>query len=408
MATDTKVEAGNGAGVTSADLGEALGTDFLEVRCELGEQELEYLERTRRFVRDEVLPVIGGYWERAEFPVDLARRLGELGLVGGGIKGYGCPDMSLTASGLVTMELSRGDGSLGTFLGVQADLAMRSIYAFGSEEQKEHWLPKLASCEAFGAFALTEPEHGSDSIGLETTAVADPDGYCLNGTKRWIGNGTVADVVVVWARDEDGDVGGYLVEQGTPGFDTSVIEGKGSLRAVWQADIRLEDVRVPASAKLPKAKSFKDTGKVLAGTRNQCAFAALGHATAAYDAALTYAKSRHQFGKPIAAFQVVQHKLAGMLADVVGMQLYCLRVAQLSDRGEMTDQIASLAKLNNGRKARQVILEARDMLGGNGILLENHVIRHMTDLEAIFTYEGTDTIQALLVGRKVTGLSAFV
>jgi glutaryl-CoA dehydrogenase len=370
---------------------------------------MDYLRRTRRFVRDEVLAVIGGYWERAEFPFDLARRVGELGLLGAGIEGYGCPPMSLTSAGLIMMELSRGDGSLGTFLGVQADLAMRSISMYGSEEQKQQWLPRLAKAEAFGAFALTEPNHGSDSVRLETSAVADGGDFVINGRKRWIGNGSIADVAVVWARGEDGQVGGYLVEPASaPGYRPTVIEGKGSLRAVWQAEIELDNVRVPASAKLPGAKRFKDTGRVLAGTRNQCAFAALGHAVAGYEAALTYARKRHQFGQPLAAFQVVQHKLAGMLAEIVGMQLYCLRVAQLSDRGDMTDQIASLAKLNNGRKARQVLLEARDMLGGNGILLENHVMRHMADLEGIFTYEGTDTIQALLVGRHITGISAFV
>jgi glutaryl-CoA dehydrogenase len=404
----TDTVAANGGGISPEELSEALGTDFLEIRCDLGDAEMEYLKRTRRFVRDEVLPVISEFWEKAEFPFDLARRLGELGLLGGSIQGYGCPGMSQLASGLVMMELSRGDGSLGTFLGVQSGLAMESIATFGSEEQKERWLPRLASAEAFGAFALTEPEHGSDSVALETSAVADGDEVVLNGRKRWIGNGTIADVIVVWARGEDGKVGGYLVEGGTPGYEATVIEGKGSLRAVWQANIELRDVRVPAASKLPGATSFKDTGKVLAGTRNQVAFSALGHAVAGYDAALTYAKKRQQFGEPLARRQVVQHKLAGMLAEVVGMQLYCLRVAQLADQGQLTDQIASLAKLNNGRKARQVLLEARDMLGGNGILLTNHVMRHMADLEGIYTYEGTDTIQSLLVGRHITGMSAFV
>jgi glutaryl-CoA dehydrogenase len=305
------------------------------------------------------------------------------------------------------MEITRGDGSLATFSGVQAGLAMRSIDYFGSDEQKEKWLPALARVEKFGAFALTEPDHGSDSLLLETTAVRDGDEYVLNGHKRWIGNGTIADVAVVWARGEDNQVGGYLVEKGTPGYNTSLITGKGSVRAVWQADIELTGVRVPASAKLPGANSFKDTGKVLAGTRSQCAFSALGHAVAAYDAALTYAKERRQFGKRLVEFQLVQSRLVHMLQEIVGMQLYCLRIAQLHETGELTDTIASLAKLNNTTKARQIIIDARDLLGGNGILLDNHVMRHMADIEAIHTYEGTETIQTLIVGRKITGVGAF-
>jgi glutaryl-CoA dehydrogenase len=390
------------------ELGLSLETDYVHIRDELGDQERDYLARTRRFVEDEVLPVIGGYWERAEFPFDLARRMGELGLVGDAIKGYGCPEMSAPSSGLIAMELSRGDGSLATFAGVQAGLAMRSIAEHGSEEQKERWLGPLARVEAFGAFALTEPEHGSDSILLETSAREEGGEVVLNGRKRWIGNGTIADVTVVWARGEDGKVGGYLVERGTPGLVARRIEGKASLRAVWQADLELTDVRVPAENRLPGARRFKDVGRVLAGTRNHCAFSALGHAVAAYDAALTYAKERHQFGKPLVAFQLVQDRLVKMLAEVVAMQLYCLRTAQLIERGAMSDTIASLAKMNNTRKARQVILEARDLLGGNGILLEHHVMRHMADMEAIHTYEGTESIQTLLVGRDITGVGAFV
>jgi glutaryl-CoA dehydrogenase len=389
-------------------LDQPLGTDYLHLRDELAPEEINYLERTRAFVQDEVLPVIGGYWERAEFPWELARRLGELELVGDGLEGYGCPPMSATSAGLVTMELSRGDGSLGTFLGVQAGLAMRAIALLGSEEQKERWLPAMARVEKIGAFALTEPEHGSDSIALETSARNEGEEYVIDGRKRWIGNATIADVIVVWARGEDGQVGGYLVEKGTPGFDASVIEGKGSVRAVWQADITLQDVRVPAENRLPSAKTFKDTARVLAATRSSCAFAALGHAVAAYDAALTYARQRRQFGKPLVTFQIVQERLVKMLAEIVSMQLYCLRVGRLIEEGKGSDTIAALAKMNNTRKARQVILDARDLLGGNGILLENHVIRHQMDIEAIYTYEGTETIQTLLVGRDITGVGAFV
>jgi len=328
--------------------------------------------------------------------------------VGDGIEGYGCPPMSTVAAGLVQMELSRGDGSLGTILGVQAGLAMRSIAAFGSEEQKQRWLPRMARMEAFGAFALTEPEHGSDSVALEATAARDGDEYVIDGAKRWIGNGSLADVVVVWARDmSDGQVKGFLVEGGTPGYDARVIEGKGSVRSVWQAHIELRGVRVPLDARLPGANTFKDTGRVLASTRVTCAFAALGHAVGAYDAALTYCRERRQFGKPLVGFQIVQERLVKMLADVTAMQLYCLRVGRLGNQHELKDTIAGLAKMNNTGRARQVIAQARDLLGGNGILLENHVIRHMADIEAIHTFEGTETIQTLIVGRDITGVGAF-
>jgi len=388
-------------------LGHALSTDYFFLREQLSEQQLEVLRRVRLFVDDEVLPVIGGYWERAEMPWPLIRRLAELGIVGEDIQGYGCPGLDPISLGLIHMELNRGDGSLGTLLGVQAGLAMKSIAMLGSEEQKQRWLSPMARLEQFGAFALTEPNHGSDSVALETTAQRVGDSYVLNGAKRWIGAGSIADVVVVWARDEDGKVGGFLVEGGTPGYDAQVIEGKGSLRAIWQAQIELEDVEVPAENRLPGAHSFKDTGRVLAGTRSTCAWAALGHAVAAYETALTYSKRREQFGRPLASFQIVQDRLVKMLAEVTSMQLYCLQIGRLAERGELSDTISGLAKLNNTRKARQVCAEARDMLGGNGILLENHVIRHMADIEAIHTYEGTETMQTLIVGRDITGVGAF-
>src|SRR6266851_3277964 len=368
-------------------IGRSLGTDYFRIADQLSREELRLLRRTRDFVDDEVLPVINGYWERAEFPWALVTKLAELEIVGDGIVGYGCPPMSPIATGLVHMELNRGDGSLGTFLGVQAGLAMQSIAMLGSEEQKNRWLPAMARLEKIGAFALTEP---------------------LNGAKKWIGNGTLADVVVVWARDTaDGRVKGFLVEKGTPGYDARRIDGKGSLRAVWQAEISLSDVRVPENNRLPGAKSFKDTGRVLAGTRNAVAWAALGHATAAYEIAVAYCQQRQQFGKPLSSFQIVQDRLVKMLAEVCSMQLYCLRLGRLIEEGSLTDTIAAIAKMNNTRKARQVIFEARDLLGGNGILLDFHVMRHMADIEAIHTYEGTETIQTLIVGRDITGASAF-
>ena len=274
-------------------IGESLSTDYFLLREEFTPAQLEYLQRTRTFVEQDVLPEINGYWERAEFPWPLIEKMAAAGIVGDGIVGYGCPEIDPMSAGLITMELSRGDGSLATFLGVQAGLAMRSIAMLGSEEQKQRWLPPMARLEKLGAFALTEPDHGSDSIALESTARRDGDSYVLDGHKKWIGNGSIADVVVVWARDTaDGQVKGFLVEKDTPGYRARVIEGKGSLRAVWQAEIELDELRVPAENKLPGAESFRNTAAVLASTRVSCAWAALGHAVAGYDAALTYAQRR--------------------------------------------------------------------------------------------------------------------
>jgi glutaryl-CoA dehydrogenase len=322
--------------------------------------------------------------------------------------------MSPMACGLVTMELHRGDGSLGVFLGVHAGLAMTSIAMCGSEEQKARWLPDMARMTKLGAFALTEPEHGSDSVALETSArPVKGDGeaggsWVLNGRKRWIGLGSVADLVVVWARNtEDGQVNGFVVEKGSPGYQARVIEGKVSLRSVWQAEITLDNVRVPAANRLPGARSFKDTSRILATTRSTCAWGALGHATAAYDAALRYAQQRRQFGEPLASFQIIQQRLVKMLADLTAMQLYCLQIGRLAEAGRLTPTVAGLAKMHNTSKARIIAAEARDLLGGNGILLDYQVMRHMVDLEAIHTFEGTETMQTLIVGRAITGIGAF-
>ena len=393
-----------------AHLGEALATDYFQVREQFTDEQWEHFITTRRFVDEEVLPAINEYWEAAELPWPLMRRLAELGLYGEDIQGYGCPGMSPLARGLVNMELHRGDGSLGTFLGVQSGLAMKSIDLLGSEEQKERWLPAMARLDAIGAFALTEPDHGSDSVALETSARRDGDGWVLDGAKRWIGNGSIADVVVVWARsDEDGQVKGFLVETDTPGLRRRRrSRGKGAVaRDLAGRHPARRRARPRVVAGCPAPNRFKDAGRVLVTTRTTCAWGALGHAVAAYDAALTYSKQRTQFGKPLASFQIVQERLVRMLAEVTSMQLYCMQLARLEEAGRLTDTIAGLAKFNNTRKAREVIAEARDMLGGNGVLLENHVIRHMGDIEVIHTYEGTATMQALIVGRDITGIGAF-
>jgi glutaryl-CoA dehydrogenase len=390
------------------NIGHSLGTDYFRIGDQLTSAERDIWRRVRDFVDHEVLPVINDYWERAEFPSPLVAKLAELRIVGDGIEGYGCPALSPIATGLVHMEINRGDGSLGTFLGVQAGLAMRSIALLGTEAQKRRWLPEMAALSKLGAFALTEPLHGSDSVALETSARRDGDTWVLNGQKKWIGNGSIADVTVVWARDvADGKVKAFLVEKGAPGYVATRMDRKGSLRAVWQAEIELTDVRVPENDRLPGALSFKDAGRVLAATRNTVAWAALGHATAAYDAAAEYCRQREQFGKPLVAFQIVQQRLVRMLAELCGMQLYCLRLGRLIEEGRLSDTIAALAKMHNTGKARQVILEARDLLGGNGILLDFHVMRHLADMEAIHTYEGTETIQTLIVGRDITGVGAF-
>ncbi len=396
-----------------ADVTRSLGTDYYLMEEMLLDEEREVRDKVRDFADREIIPVINDYWEKAEFPFELIPKLAGLDIAGTIIEGYGCPGMSRLAAGMVAVEMSRGDGSINTFLGVHSGLAMGTIAMLGSEKQKERWLPAMARLEKIGAFALTEPKHGSDSVALEASARKQGDGWVLNGEKRWIGNATFADLVIVWARDvEDGQVKGFMIEKGEDGnhpegYSTELITGKMGKRAVWQPDVKLEGVFVPAENKLEGANSFKDVGRVLTATRGGAAWECIGHAVACYEAALQYAKERVQFGKPIAGFQIVQNRLSNMLAEITAMQLICFRMAQLQERGTSTGPMASLAKMYNSKKAKQVCSEARDIMGGNGVLLEYHVARHMTDMEIVHTYEGTDSIQSLIIGRDITGISAF-
>jgi glutaryl-CoA dehydrogenase len=378
--------------------------DFCEIDALLTPEERDVRDRVRAFVDAEVVPIITPYWERGELPTPLLPKLAELGVTGGHIKGYDCPGLSGVAAGLVSMELSRGDASVGTFHGVQSGLAMSAIAICGSEEHK---LPPMARMETLGAFALTEPFVGSDAAHIQTRARREGDEYVVDGAKRWIGNGHIADVIVVWARDDDGKVIGLLVEKGTPGLSATLMAGKASLRAIGNADLSLEGVRVPLEHRLANGRDFRDTARVLMLTRYLVACAVLGNAVACYEAALAYTTRREQFGRPIAGFQLVQRKLVWMLSEITLMQLLCWRLGRLLDTGTLTAEQAALAKFNNAAKARQIAAEARDIMGGNGILLDNVVARHQADLEAMYSYEGADHIQTLVVGRKITGISAF-
>ncbi|AMM32920.1 Putative glutaryl-CoA dehydrogenase [Sinomonas atrocyanea] len=387
--------------------------DIYQLDRRLTEEERRIRDKVRAFVDAEVLPVINDYWERAEFPFELVPRLAELGIAGTVIQGYGCPGMSRMAAAQVSVELSRGDGSINTFFGVHSGLAMGSISALGSEEQKQRWLPAMARLERIGAFALTEPDHGSDSVALETSARRDGDSWVLNGAKRWIGNASYAHVVVIYARDtEDGQVKAFVLERGpeedfAPGFRPTVITGKIGKRAILQPDIVIEDLRLPEANRLQNCRSFKDVNRVLNTTRGGVAWESLGHAISAYEDAVRYARRRVQFGKPIGSFQLVQNTLANMLAETTAIKLICFRLNELQDEDALTGPIASLAKLAAAKKARWVVSAARDILGGNGLLLENNIARHLTDMEVVYTYEGTDSMQSLILGRAITGISAF-
>ena len=373
----------------------------------LTEEEREVRERVRAFSDAEVIPIMADCWERGEFPFQLVPKLAALSICGDTIKGYGCAGLSAVGAGLAAMELARGDGSIYTFFGATSGFAINTIFNLGSEDQKEKWIPGMARLEKLGAFALTEPEHGSDAVMIETKARREGDEYVIDGKKRWIGNGTVADVIIIWARDENDELGGFLVEKGSPGLQASAITGKASKRPGIQAALSLEGVRVPVENRLPGARTFKDTTSALAVVRCGVAWEALGHAIAVYETALAYTRERKQFGRAIASFQLVQDKLAKMLADITTMFLLCIQLGRRAEAGKMTDVAASLAKMNNAQKARRICLDTRDIMGGNGTLYEYHVARHWADMEAVYTYEGTDSINSLIVGREITGHSAF-
>lgn len=401
-----------GESVSSYAVTGRLDSDYYAVFADVHDEDRAVWKRARAFV-DEVGDRMLDAWDRAVYPVDLARRLGELDLLADGVDHPAVTRFSPLAAGLVNMEISRGDGSLGTVVAVQGGLALRTLALFGSPAQQERYLVPLARAEVLGSFALTEPDHGSDSVSLSTVARRDGDEWVLRGAKRWIGNGAAGGITFVWARvdhagaGEHGAVRCFLVEQDRPGYTGTVIEGKASLRGIHQAHIALDGVRVPYDAVLPGTKSFKDASTVLFATRSGVAWSALGHATACYEAALQYAQQREQFGKPLARFQLVQERLTRMLSELTAMQLYCRRLADLESSGSLRPTQASLAKYHNTRAARRIASTARDLLGGNGILLENRVMQHLADIEAIHTYEGTESVQALLIGRDITGLSAF-
>jgi glutaryl-CoA dehydrogenase len=384
--------------------------DFFDIEAVLEADDRRLLAEVRAFMREEVAPIINDYWSREEFPHQVWPRLADLGLGGIAIEGYGCAGRGVLLDGFIAMEMAAVDCSVATGLGVHNHLAMGSIYHCGSEEQKDEWLPRMARFDAIGAFGLTEPEVGSGvARGLQTTARRDGDTWVLNGAKRWIGNATFADLTVIWARDEaDDDVKGFIVEKGTRGFTATKMEHKIALRAVQNADLTLHDVEVPDSRRLQNANTFMDTANVLAHSRAAVAWEAAGCARGAYELALQYAKEREQFGRPIAKFQLVQDLLARMLANVVASQCMALRLAQLAEAGQAGVQHASLAKAFCTAKMRETTGWARELLAGNGILLEYDVARFVADSEAIYSYEGTREMNSLIVGLAITGQSAFV
>lgn len=387
-----------------------INPDFYELSDKLTPEQRALQLKVRNFMETEVAPIVNDFWLRDEFPYDLIPKMGELRLAGITYKGYDCPDLPFLMEGVLAMEMARVDSSIATFFGVQSGLTMGSIYMCGSEEQKQEWLPAMNRMEKIGAFGLTEPEVGSGAAGgLTTTCKQTADGWVLNGQKKWIGNATFADVVVIWARNvADGEVKGFLVRKDNPGFKVEKIRGKMALRIVQNGLITLANCVVEEKDRLPHANSFKDTANVLRMTRAGVAWMAVGCARGAYENALAYTQNRKQFGKPIASFQLIQNHLVEMISNLTAMQTLVFRLSELQDLGQLKDEHASLAKVFCTLRTRDIVRGAREVMGGNGILLDYNVARFVADAEAIYSYEGTKEINTLIVGRSITGFSAFV
>ncbi|MCL5258975.1 MAG: acyl-CoA dehydrogenase family protein [Vulcanimicrobiaceae bacterium] len=381
-------------------------TDFLNVDALLSDEERLVRDTVRAFVRKRVLPNVARWFEEGILPLELSRELGELGLLGMHLEGYGCPGASAVAYGLACMELEAGDTGVRSFASVQGSLAMFAIHHWGSEEQKREWLPRMARGEAIGCFGLTEADFGSNPAGMRTSARRDGDDWVLNGTKMWITNGGIADVAVVWARSDDG-IRGFVVPTATKGFSTAKIEHKLSLRASVTSELLLSDCRLPGSAVFPEVRGLRGPLACLSEARYGIVWGVMGSARACYEAALDYAKHRVQFDRPIAGYQLTQEKLVNMLLELNKGTLLALHIGRMKDEGRAHPAHVSFGKLNNVREALAIAREARTILGANGVTLEYPVIRHMNNLESVLTYEGTSEVHTLILGQSITGLAAF-
>lgn len=381
-------------------------SDVLGLDALLSADELAVRERVRTFVDAEIRPYIADWYDRAHFPVELARAFGELGVLGMSLQGYGCPGRSAVEYGLAALELEAGDSGLRTFVSVQGSLAMGSIHRWGSEEQKQEWLPRMATGDVIGSFGLTEPSAGSDPSSMKTFARRDGEDWILTGSKRWIGLATVAQLTVVWAQTDDG-VRGFLVPTDAPGYHAHVLDPKGSMRASVQCELHFDEIRLPASALLPGAKGLRGPFSALNEARYGIVWGALGAGRDSYEAALRYALRREQFDRPIAGFQLTQEKLVDMVLELQKGALLALHLGRLKDAGTLQPVQISVGKLNNVRESLKIAREARTILGGNGVLLEHSPIRHAANLESVRTYEGTDEVHTLILGEHLTGLGAF-